>query len=202
MEKTEKTSELVWLYVKRRPFLKEAIRQRIVNFSALARQIASDALGKKDQQYAVKMALIRLASKMREGEENLEQKIKGVLKKSSMSIRTKVAVLISTRKLETLDYISCAESKGITTYILEESELNRFKRAKTALKAETNLDLIAIHSGPDLERVPGVISHMLGALAGEGINVVEFVSCYTDTLLVVRQADTAQAHEILAGMMN
>ena len=197
----EKTSELVWLYVKRRPFLKEAIRQRIVNYSALARQITSETFGKKDQQYAVKMALIRLASKMREGEENPEQRIKAVLKKSSMSIRTKVAVLISTRKLEKLDYISCAESRGTTTYILEESGLGRYKKAKTTLKAETNLDLISIHSGPDLEKAPGVISHLLAALAGEGINVVEFVSCYTDTLLVVRQADTARAHEILAGMM-
>jgi len=38
-------------------------------------------------------------------------------------------------------------------------------------------------------------------LSSEGINVVEFISCYTDTLLVVKEADTAKAYELLSFIM-
>ncbi len=61
----------------------------------------------------------------------------------------------------------------------------------------TNLNLIVIHSPPAVEETPGVISHMLNSLASEGINVVEFVSCYTDTIFVVKGSNAAKAYEIL-----
>lgn len=41
----ENISELVWLYVKKRPFLKEILREKIVNYSALARKISVEVLG-------------------------------------------------------------------------------------------------------------------------------------------------------------
>ena len=69
------------------------------------------------------------------------------------------------------------------------------------LEMEKNLNLITIESPEELEEVPGVISHMLGALASEGVNVVEFISCYTDTLLVIRETDTEKAYRLLAALM-
>ena len=74
-------------------------------------------------------------------------------------------------------------------------------RSRALKKSESNLNLISIHSPEELEDVPGVIAHILNSLAMEGINVVEFISCYTDTLLVVRQPDTARAYEMLSSLM-
>ncbi len=196
-----KTSELVWLYVKRRPFLKEMLRSRIANYSALARKISREAFGTTRHQNAVKMALVRLAGRIREKEESLEARILAVIGKSSLSVRNKVAVVISSRKIPGLAYISCAESRGVITYIMDEKELEAMGRPGEAIRIERNLNLISIHSPASVEQTPGVIAHILDALAGEGINIEEFVSCYTDTLFVVRQADTARAYEILSGMM-
>lgn len=196
----EKISELVWLYIKRRPFLKEILRERIVNYSALARKISLEAFGTKKHENAVKMALVRLSNKIIQKEEDLEGKILQLLRGTSISIRSKVAVVISTRELEDIDYLSFVEGKGFFTYILEEKELEKIRKSKSIKIMETNLNLITLHSSPELEEVPGVISHILNALASEGINVAEFVSCYTDTLLVIKQADTARAYEILSSL--
>lgn len=196
----EKISELVWLYIKRRPFLKEILREKIANYSALARKISFEAFGTKKHQNAVKMALVRLSNKIQTKEESLESKILAVLGKSSLSIRSKVAVIITSKELDGLKYLSYAESKGIITYVIEEKELEKLGKSKTILSTETNLNLISIHSPVELEETPGVIAHVLDALASEGINIAEFVSCYTDTILVIKQADTTRAYEILSSL--
>ncbi len=189
-------SNLISLYVKKRPFLSEALRMGIVNHSALARRI-SDDLG-TDSADAVKMALIRLSGKLWKKQDDLEGKILSILKKSSMTLRNKVAVVITSRPIENLSYLSYTQSGRQMTYIVEESELGPLKGK---YKIEENLNLIVIQSPEEVEEVPGVISHLLSSLSNEGINVVEFISCYTDTLLVVRQADTAKTYSILSDIM-
>lgn len=198
----ENISQLVWLYVKQRPFLKEILRERIVNYSALARKISEEALGSPGHANAVKMALVRLSHRMGEKEEDLEGRILDVLRRSSLSIRTKVAVVITSREIEGLKYLSYAESRGVVTYVIEEKELDKVGRSRSILSTETNLNLISIHSPLELEETPGVIAHILDAFAGEGINIAEFLSCYTDTLLVVKQADTERAYKILSSIMS
>ena len=196
----QNTSELVWLYVKRRPFLKEILREKIANYSALARKISVEAFGNKKKENAIKMALVRLSAKMAEKEEDLEGKILKILQGTSLTIKNKVATVICSRQLEGINYLSFVEGKGFFTYIIEEKDLESVRRTKTTILIESNLNLISLHSPPTLEETPGVIAHILDALASEGVNVVEFVSCYTDTLLVIKQIDTSRAFEILSAL--
>ncbi|MBI5047035.1 ACT domain-containing protein, partial [Candidatus Micrarchaeota archaeon] len=179
-------------------------REGIVNYSALARKISIQAFGSKKYENAIKMALVRLAEKIAEKEDDLEGKILNVLNKSSLTIRSKIAVVITTREVEGLKYLSFVESKGAITYIVEENELEKIEKSQKRyiLKTETNLNLISIHSPTEIEETPGVNAHILDALSSEGINIVEFLSCYTDTLLVTKQADTKMAYEILNGLMS
>lgn len=193
----EKISELVWLYIKRRPFLKEIIRDGIVNHSALARKISIEALGSVRYENAVKMALIRMGTKLEKSEMQLESKILGVLKKSSMVIKNKVVAATTKREIEGIRPLSYAKSGRHVTYILEQADFERIPK-KLVWKEEENLNLITIESPETLEEIPGVISHILSALASEGINVIEFISCYTDTILVIKQADTARAYQIIS----
>jgi hypothetical protein len=196
----ENISELVWLYVKKRPFLKEMLRERIANYSSLARKISREAFGNERHANAVKMALVRMVGRIREREEDLEGRILSVLRGSSLSIRSKVVVIVCSRELEKIKYLSYAESGGMITYVATLQEAEKARRSKSVVRLEPNLNLITVHSPPSLEDTPGVIAHILDALAEEGINVAEFVSCYTDTLLVVREADTARAYEILGSL--
>ena len=196
----ESVSQLVWLYVKQRPFLKEVIREGVVNYSALARKIAIEAFGDAGRQNAVKMALIRMGNRMDALETDLESKILSVLRKSSMVLKNKVAVVISKRELEGVSPLSTARSGRHITYILEQREMEKL-HLRSIWKREEDLNLIIIESPEEVEEIPGVISYILGALSSEGVNVVEFISCYTDTILVVKAADTERTYRILSSIM-
>lgn len=186
-------SNIISLYIKRRPYLNEVLREGIINFSALARKICHDL--DLDNENAVKMALIRNSNKFEKQLIDIEGKILSALKKSSMTIKSKVAVIITSQKIEKINYLSFTQSGRYITYIVDEKELEKLS---VKPKIEQNLNLIIIESPELVEEVPGFISHILGSLSKEGINIIEFISCYTDTLLVIKQADTEKAFKILS----
>jgi hypothetical protein len=198
IEHMDNISHLVWLYVKRRPFLKEVLQEGIVNYSALARKMSIEAFG-GEHENAIKMALIRLSRKMEKVDTSLEQRILETLHKSSMVVKSKVAVILTNRKIEEIKPLSFTQSGNHMTYIVEQRELDRMD--KKPPRIEEDLNLFIIESPEDVEEVPGVISYILGALASEGINVVEFISCHRDTLLVLKQQDTQKAYQILSSIM-
>jgi len=197
-----KIAELIWLYVKGRPFIKEILRVKLVNYSSLARKISKELYGDQKNFNAIKVALQRIANKLFKSEGGLEEGVLRLLKDTSITIQTKIAVIISSGEL-TLDTISSAKSRGVVTYIVRESELNKVKKASELRKiklTQRNLNLITLISAEDIESTPGVVSLLLGTLASEGINVREVISCYTDTLLVIKKDDTAKAYEVLNGI--
>jgi len=196
----EKISEVVWLYIKGRPIVKAALRDGIVNHSALARRICYELDIPKNKFDAVKIALTRISKKVAEKEISLEEKVAELLRKSSITIQTKVAVVIARKEFD-IKAISHARSGGYTTYIVEENEAKKIEKEWGVKSVRRDLNLITIRSSEEVEEVPGVIAFILNALAYEGINVVEFISCYTDTLLVVREADTHRAYSILSAIM-
>ncbi len=187
-------SENVWLYVKGKPYLQEALEKGIVNYSALARMIDREMDGRNFD--AVKAALRRLNERLGKERRNVEQKVLKVIKASILEMRDKIAVIISNRKLD-MPVIASAKSKSGYTYIVEGNVIERVEH-KDFLKIQKNLSMITIISPESLEDTPGVLSYLLSSLVAENINVVEFVSCYKDTLLVFKDADITKAFEILS----
>ena len=195
----EKLSELVWLYVKGRPSLREGLKYGIINHSALARLIMDELGIPEDKFDALKVALIRTSRKLAEKEIGGEEKILKVLQGSSISIQTKVAALVSRKELD-VKAISQVKSGEYITYLIEEKELGKIKKERGIKLTTRNLNLVTIKSSEDIEETPGVIAFILNALAHEGINVVEFISCYTDTILAIKESETAKAYDMLSSI--
>ncbi len=197
----EKTSELVWLYVKRRPFIKEMLKYDFVNYSCLARKLSNEMFGAQSNFYAVKAALMRLSTKIRKKENDMESKVLKILKNTNISIKNKVVVLISNVQLK-INSISSVKSGNFYTYIAEQREVNKLTElsSKNIISIEEDLNLFILSSTPDIENTPGVISTILHMLATEGINVSEFISSYTDTLFVIKEADSARVYEMLSSL--
>lgn len=187
-------SENVWLYIKRKPYLQEALESGVVNYSALARMIGRE-IGTRNFD-AIKAALLRLGRKLNKNRSNMEQKVLRVLRTSRLEMRDKVAVIIAQRKMD-ISAIAIAKSTSGYTYIVNSDAAEKI-REKDALKVQKNLSIITVISPESLEETPGVIAYLLSALAIENINVVEFVSCFKDTLLVFKNSDILKAYEILA----
>ena len=119
----------------------------------------------------------------------------------SISIQNKIAAIVSRKELD-LKAISHAKSGGYNTYLVEAKELGKMRGEKGLTLLTENLNLLTIKSPEDIEETPGVIAFILNALAHEGINVVEFISCYTDTILAIKERDTTKAYELLSSIVS
>ncbi len=197
----EKISGSVWMYVKGRPSLREGLKYGIMNHSSLARMVMHELAIPEKSFNAVKASLIRISRKLGEGEIEGEERLLKVLRGSTISVETKVAAVVSSKKLE-LDAISQAKSGAYHIYLVEEGKIQKTKLGKTegVVRMTRNINLITIRSSEEIEETPGVVAFILNALAHEGINVVEFISCYTNTLLAIKEKDTARAYELLSAI--
>jgi aspartokinase len=182
------TSELTWLWVKRRPYVQEALERGIVNYSALAR-IANKEI--KGSEAAVKAALIRTGRKLRKSRVEAEAKVRAILRNSELEVKAKVVTVVSEQMVEN----AIASAKGPSGWmnVIEESKALGIKG-----KIERHLDLIAITSPKEIEKVTGVVAYIMQKLAAENINILHMVSASTDTLLVIRDVDTPQAFKVLS----
>lgn len=187
-------SENVWLYIKGKPYLQEALENGVVNYSALARMIGRE-MGSRNYD-AIKAALLRLNRKLGKERRNMEQKVLKVLRTSRLEMRDKIAVIITHRKMD-ISAIAIAKSTSGYTYIVNSDVVEKIKE-RDVLKVQKDLGMITVISPEALEETPGVIAYLLSSLAVENINVVEFVSCYKDTLLVFKNSDIMRAYEILS----
>ena len=58
--------------------------------------------------------------------------------------------------------------------------------------------MLIIKSPEDMEKVPGVVSYIYSLLGDHGVNVVETMSCWTDTIVVVSEKEIPTAMEFLS----
>ncbi len=56
-------------------------------------------------------------------------------------------------------------------------------------------------SPENVEKTPGLLSFLSSALSSRGINIVEAMSCYTDTIFVLERENMTAAIEALAQFM-
>ncbi|MFB6175064.1 MAG: ACT domain-containing protein [Candidatus Nanohalobium sp.] len=165
----------VELYISKRPYLKEALAEGIVNYSALARKICEEeGLESFD---AVKMAVSRYEDHISSQREERRSKVEEVLGETSMKVRPGVGVV----KQEVEDSIVSSETASGCTSVVGEGD-----------KA-----LISLESPEVLESTPGVVEFILSSLAAEGINVDQLISCREDTHLVVEDDEASEAMEVL-----
>ncbi|MFH1237519.1 MAG: ACT domain-containing protein [Candidatus Aenigmatarchaeota archaeon] len=197
MKKAISVSENVRLFVKGKPYLQEALERGVINYSALARVIEGEMGGKNFD--AIKAALMRLGRRFAKERRNAEQRMLKVVRSSRLEMRDRIAVIISGGRLD-VPAIASAKSTSGYTYIIDERDADNVKN-RNLLKVQTGLSMITIISQASLEDTPGVIAYFLSSLTTENINVVEFVSCYRDTLLVFKDADVTKAIEILSGRL-
>ena len=191
------TANLVRLYLKRRPQLLSMVNRGLCNYSALARRLQKEIFpGRKDEFTAIKASLLRLARE-EEGGRDWERGVEKILRASSVEVRTHVAVASSGGGTG-VPVIAMSNSKSGVMSVVDSSYCAQLR--KKGIRVIDDLTLVILCSPPELQDTPGCVSAILDAIAAEGINVLEFISCHTDTLMVVRNADAVRIYEILANL--
>lgn len=170
----------VELYVSKRPYIKEALAEGVVNYSALARKICEEE--GLDSFDAVKMAVSRYEDHISSQRKKRRSKVEEVLENTSLQLRPGLKVV----KEEVEDPIVSAKTQNGDTSVVEGGD-----------KA-----LISLESPEKLEKTPGVVEFILSSLAAEGINVDQLISCREDTHIVVEDGKASKALEVLQGRVN
>lgn len=179
-------------YLKNKPYVLEALEKGIVNLSELSRQI-QDALGTKDI-VAIKAALRRFSEELQKHKQKREEKVLELLKKSGVSVFDRKSVVIATRELE----VESGMKVNLLNKIVYLLDKNNLPRKLGALKIHDNCTMIVIHSPEELETTPGVVAFLTTLLAEQKINIIEFISCWTETIIVVEKKDSLRTYETLS----
>lgn len=179
-------------YLKNKPYMLEALEKGIVNLSELSRQIQREL--KTNNFIAIKAALRRFSEELRKHKHKREEKVLQLLKKSTITVYDGRSVTITDRPIETKEKIK-VNLEGKFVYLLEKSNLAEIT---DALKTHENCAMIVIHSPEELEATPGVVAFLASLLAEQNINIIEFISCWTDTIIVVERKDSLRTYETLS----
>lgn len=198
------TTELTKKYLEEHPSIKDCLKHGIINYSKLARKIAKELnIEKKTSLEAILIACRRYEAKLKD-EKILEDKILYILKKSELEIKNKIVVAIIDKKIYTeklikienkmrkaTDIFYSIEGTKVFTIIFSEKYLDELKTlfGNNLLKISKNLAIITIKSPKDLEDTPGVIAFVSSIFSEHGINIVETMSCWTDTIFVISEND-------------
>jgi len=187
-------SKIVRMYLKRKPYIKEAIEKNIINYSALSRKIVDD-LGNVNYE-AVKSTVVRESEELKEKRIKREEKIIKLLRKSDFSINNKIATI---HHLTPLKIESIAFSKTPSGYMYFVKE--HIAEKSTFKKIDYGFAIIHIKNPREIEQTPGVAAFLLSTLASENINVFHLMDCREDTFLVINESDAPVAFKILSDIL-
>jgi len=179
--------------LKQRPYILEALEQDIANQSALSNKIASEL--KIMNVTAIKAAVRRFAYELRKQKKKREEGVLKVLRQSTISIDDGLRVIVSSKPVDFNAKVAVTLD-NVFVYLVGKSAITKSRLLLTHEPCGT----VVVTSPPLIEETPGVVSYLTSILAEQGINVVEFVSCYTKTLIVVDRDDISRTYEILSSV--
>jgi aspartokinase len=197
-------------YLDAHPALSDALRLGIANYSAVARRVAAD-LGVEHVDGVI--AACRRYPRGR-GESFREAGARRLLKKSRIETRTKVAAITVNQGPDVLQRLGdvveelldanslcrvIQVSRGVVVIVDENAvaRVVRQLRESQLIGVRKNLIEVAVTSPESIEETPGLLNLLTGVLSAQGINIVEALSCFTDTIFLLDQNDMGRAIAVL-----
>lgn len=205
-------TELTHQYLSEHPSIKDCLKSGIINYSRLSRKISRELrLEKKATMEAILIACRRYSERIK-NEQVHENKIIGILRKSELDIKNRILVAVVDKRFF-IDHLIKIESairkqadlfyaiEGTTTYTIitlekYEDELRSVFKADIG-KLSKDLAIITIKSPKELEGTSGVVDHLYSLFGENGINIVETMSCWTDTIFVISEDDVQKVIRFL-----
>jgi len=168
-DRTKSVAQMVRETIHMRPSLLDALKMQIVNYSALARMLQTE-IGEGSLE-AVKAAIIRVSDELETENSLREEMVLSILRESVVRLQDKISVIISSEELD-------------IPYIVH-------------VQVSSNLVALILISPPRVEDTPGFVAFITSLLASREINIVEFISCSTNTVIILDQADALNAFSLL-----
>ncbi|WP_019177282.1 DUF7523 family protein [Methanomassiliicoccus luminyensis] len=207
----ESIAERTRVYIDAHPSVKDCISKDLINYSSLARLIMRDLNISNEE--AVMIACRRYAVKL--GRQDHENEILRVLRNSRLELKTKICIVTAKNDWTVLHRLEAIFKKLLNeksimqviqgtqaiTIIADEklkAEVVNSVGPENVVKTRMNLVEISVKSPERISETSGVFAYLANNLADGGINVLESVSVFTDTIFIVDADDMMQAYSILS----
>ena len=191
-DRTKSVAQLVRETIHVRPSLLDALKMQIVNYSALARMLQTE-IGEGSLE-AVKAAIIRVSDELETESSLREERVLSILRESVVRLQDKISVLISPEELD-IPYIVTAYLTDSYVYVANQTQLK--EKLPDYVQVSDNLVALILISPPRVEETPGFVAFVTSLLASREINIVEFISCSTNTVIILDQSDALNAFSLL-----
>jgi len=190
--------------------LQDALQRKYANYSAVARVLkpkVEEILGRE-----VKLESIITSVKRAKVGGPVDDVITRVVAGSVISLRTDVAKLTVEKTRKTLEILRRGLTEfmgeffhilggvGAITLIFDEKifgEIYKLFKVEDVLDVKRGLAAIIINSPRDIVESPGCIVSFYNPVARLHISIEETMSCYTDTVIVLKMTDAGKAFEAL-----
>ena len=199
-------------YIAERPSVKDALKKGLVNYSKLTRQIASElGIDLKNNFDAILIACRRYYRKVK-SEKTQEEEILNLLKQSKVEVKNKIITVVIEKSIflgslldlekevkSKADIFRSIEGANAITIITSEEFSDKIKKMFKGkiIKENRNLVEVTLKSPREIENVSGVVSYLYSLLSEHGINIIETMSCWTDTLFVINEEDVGRVMGLL-----
>jgi hypothetical protein len=146
-----------------------------------------------------------------------ERPIAAILAGSTVSVKTDVAKVSAAKSKKTIEkvaksltqnvdnFISVSESIMSITLVFDDVLLDGVKTMfahDDVLEVEDDLAAIIVHSPEEIIKTPGCAIAFYNQLARRHINIEDTVSCYTDTIMLVRMDQVGKAFNALTDLIS
>ncbi len=194
----------------------DSLQRDYCNISALARLIKPQidhALGKASSIESIITAL-----KRSKHDYNVQEKpIISILAASTITVNTDVAKVSAKKSKKTIEkvakamtqstgnFISMSESIMSITLVFDDLLLEDVRdmfASDDILEVEDGLAAIIVHSPEDIIKTPGCAIAFYNQLARRHINIEDTVSCYTDTIVLVKMEQVGKAFNALSDLIS
>ena len=195
----------------------DSLQRDYCNISALARIIKpqiDQMLGGKNTSIE---SIVTALKRSRRDYDVPERPIASILAGSTVSVKTDVAKISVTKSKKSVEkiaksltqnvdnYISVSESIMSITLVFDDVLVDDVKGMfanDDVLEVEDELAAIIVHSPEEIIKTPGCAIAFYNQLARRHINIEDTVSCYTDTIMLVRMDQVGKAFNALTDLIS
>ena len=195
----------------------DSLQRDYCNISALARIIKPQVDHILDGKNTSIESIVTALKRSRRDYNVLEKPIASILAGSTISVRTDVAKLSADKSKKTIEkvakamtqnvgnFISVSESIMSITLVFDEALLDEVKAMfahDDILEVEDDLAAIIVHSPQEIIKTPGCAIAFYNQLSRRHINIEDTVSCYTDTIVLVKMEQVGKAFNALTDLIS
>lgn len=194
----------------------DSLQRDYCNISALARILKPQIDHMLGRDTSIESIITAL--KRSKHDYNVQQKpIASILAASTITVNTDVAKVSAKKSKKTIEkvakamiqstgnFISISESIMSITLVFDDLLLQDVKGMfayDDILENENSLAAIIVHSPEEIIKTPGCAIAFYNQLARRHINIEDTVSCYTDTIVLVKMEQVGKAFNALTDLIS